>query len=395
MHATIPSPANAIAAVTHLDPWAWYAAQREQRPFAFDAALGVWIASSAEAVAAVLECPELGVRPLDALVPASLLDGPLGDLFPRLARMSDGPTQRATKGAIVAALQAVDLDALAVHSRRWAVALPPEQLQFDLSAHALGSLCGVPDAALPDLASAVRAFVVALAPGSSPAQVADGHLATETLSELLTPCMATPGRLLHLLAQQLRQHGVNDPLTALANSIALLQQASDATAGLIGLAVEQHLALHDGTTGAPAVAALLSAVLRETPPVHNTRRWALADVTLLGQHVQRGDGVLVLLAAASRDSSWPRPDPPLAFGRGAHVCPASAHARVIAQAAVERLLTPDDSGRLPLRPIADLSQRYEALANARIPRLQQVSSPDDRHAATDGYDERTTERSQP
>lgn len=387
MPATIPPPTDAIAAVTHPDPWAWYATQRAQRPFGVYAALGVWLASSAEAVVAVLECPELGVRPPAEPVPTALLGGPLGDLFPHLARMSDGPTQQATKVAIEAALQSVDLDALAAHSRRWAAALPPERVQFDLSAYALGSLSGMPDAALADLTQAVRAFVVALAPGSSAAQVADGHAAVATLAALLTPCMATPGSLLGVLMRQMRTLGVGDPLAALANSIALLQQASDATAGLIGLALERHMA-----TGLRDVPGVLDAVLRATPPVHTTRRWAHADVALLGQQVRRGDGVLVLLAAASGDPAARRHDPPLAFGSGAHACPASAHARVIALAGVERLLAPDADGRLPLHVVTDLERRYTPSSNARIPRFQRTGAT---ARGTDTVERPTPERSQP
>nr|WP_311526823.1 hypothetical protein [uncultured Ralstonia sp.] len=45
----IAPPADALQAVVHADPAPYYAELAATRPFAFDAALGWWVAASAEA----------------------------------------------------------------------------------------------------------------------------------------------------------------------------------------------------------------------------------------------------------------------------------------------------------------------------------------------------------
>nr|MCR5898881.1 cytochrome P450 [Burkholderia sp. HAN2018] len=57
------NPTDPIAAVTHRDPYPYYAALVDGPPFAFDATLGLWVASRAAAVTAVLGHPACRVRP--------------------------------------------------------------------------------------------------------------------------------------------------------------------------------------------------------------------------------------------------------------------------------------------------------------------------------------------
>ena len=47
-------PQDPIAAVTHPDPYAYYATLIKDKPLYHDQALGLWVASSAETVTSVL-----------------------------------------------------------------------------------------------------------------------------------------------------------------------------------------------------------------------------------------------------------------------------------------------------------------------------------------------------
>lgn len=51
------TPRDALAAVTHADPYPYYDALVRERPLYWDAALGLWVASSAGAVRLLLTHP--------------------------------------------------------------------------------------------------------------------------------------------------------------------------------------------------------------------------------------------------------------------------------------------------------------------------------------------------
>lgn len=76
---------------------------------------------------------------------------------------------------------------------------------------------------------------------------------------------------------------------------------------------------------------LVNETLRYDPPVHNTRRVAVNDVSIGGKTIRAGEAVLVVLAAANLDDSVfdeperfdlnrPNADQHLTFGLGGHGC---------------------------------------------------------------------------
>ena len=113
-------------------------------------------------------------------------------------------------------------------------------------------------------------------------------------------------------------------------------------------------------------------MLRYDPPSHNTRRFLVADAAVLGQPMKSGDAILVVVAAANRDSQAnPEPDHfdlfreqrrLFNFGVGVHACPGEAFAMVIAQAGVTALL----ASSLPLDRLRN-NLTYRTSANTRIP----------------------------
>ena len=74
-------PADVLQAIVHADPAPYYAELAAQRPFFFDAALGWWVAASAEAVDAVLGNAACCVRPADEPVPKAVAATPTGEFW--------------------------------------------------------------------------------------------------------------------------------------------------------------------------------------------------------------------------------------------------------------------------------------------------------------------------
>ena len=101
---TLAPPADPLQGIVHADPAPYYAELAATRPFFFDAALGWWIAASADAVDAVLGCTACRVRPAEEPVPKAVAASPTGTFFGRLVRQIDGPDHAARKATVMAAL---------------------------------------------------------------------------------------------------------------------------------------------------------------------------------------------------------------------------------------------------------------------------------------------------
>src|SRR5579859_2133089 len=93
-----------LAAASSPDPYPDYAERVSRRPFAKEG--GLWVASSAAAVTAVLESELCRVRPAAEPVPRALLGTPLEEMFRRMARMNDGPAHQAVKPLLLQGLGA-------------------------------------------------------------------------------------------------------------------------------------------------------------------------------------------------------------------------------------------------------------------------------------------------
>ena len=369
-------PSDPIAAVTHPDPYPWYARLVAERPVYRDLKHGFWVVASAEAVTAVLTNADCRVRPVDEPVPAALLDSPAGDIFERLVRMNDADAHRPIRQTVAATLEGVDLERVAELSRQWAGRLVEAQadVAFDLSVHVLGSLLGIPDDRLRQTADWLGDFVRCLAPASTPEQMERGRRAAGYLRELFQSLLASPGSgLLGVLATEAQRVRCDDIDSVVANGIGFLSQAYEATAGLIGnalLALAADTELRRRLSGEPAlIESVLLEVLRYDPPIQNTRRFVAVDTIVAGQPMCAGDAILIVLAAANRDPTVnPNPDRfdidrpnrhTFSFGAGAHACPGSTIAVTIARAGVEALLA---AGVSPDGPT-----NYRSSVNVRLP----------------------------
>jgi cytochrome P450 len=358
--AVLQPPADPIAAVTHPDPWPYYRQQRDTRPLYFDAGLRLWVASSQGVISEALQHPALTVRPPGEAVPAALQGTPAGEVFARLVRMTDGAFHAAHKPAVVQSARRWTLEDVARASQTAAADLLPRlganALLGRLPVQTMARLLGVPDSGLDTTCAQVQAFVQGIAPGAPEAAVA---LASEAAGALMAQ-----GQTAGLDAVQA------------ANCIALMQQALDATAGLLGhtvLMLRRHPALAGAADQSlSAMRVFVTEVERHQAPIQNTRRFAAQALQLAGQPLEKGQGVLLILASGNRDGALnPQPDTfdpqrsdghSLGFGDGAHACPGAAIAieTVAACAAWMRAGGQFDQyfGRLA---------GFRPLGNARIP----------------------------
>jgi cytochrome P450 len=359
-----------IAAVTHPDPYPYYAELVARRPLHRDDALGLWVAASAAAVKAALTSEACRVRPIAEPVPRALVGSPAGDIFGHLVRMNDGATHMRLKPGVAARVASIDPARVLEQGTRWARQLAdelqpvarPERLAdfaFRLPVYVVAGVLGVAPDALPQAAAWTGEFVGCLAPGATPEQLERGK--------------AAAGHLASLIGSLLKREG---PDAIVANTVGYLSQAYEATAGLIGntlVALGRERDVRESVAAEPQnLAWVVREVARHDPPVQNTRRFLAEDATVAGQAMKAGETVLLVLAAANRDPAA-NPDPDrfdprrrertiFTFGLGAHACPGEAMATAIAQAGVARLLA---AGVEPERLAEGVT--YRRSANTRIP----------------------------
>ena len=392
------APPDPIAAVTHPDPYPFYADLAVRRPLYRDEALRLWVASSAAAVTAVLTSDLCRVRPPAEPVPAALLGSPAAEIFRHLVRMNDGPGHCPFKDAVSAALESLDPARTAGESREWARRLAdgigPDtgsdgsgrltDFAFRLPVVVVARLLGVPEEALPETVLWTRSFVAAVAPGCSPEALERGKAAAGHLLDSFRSLLGSSGEgLLADLAREARRVGRGDGTVIAANGIGFLFQVHDATAGLIGNTLVALAANRQARDRVTADAELLGEAVLETlrwdPPVQNTRRFLARDGVVAGEAMREGDGILVVLAAANRDPAA-NPDPGrfdlfrqdrriFTFGAGIHACPGDRLAITIARAGAEALLR---AGLDPERFAA--ARVYRPLANVRIPFAAELTS---------------------
>lgn len=384
-------PTDPIAAVTHPDPYPYYADLVARKPLYRDAALGMWVASSADAVTAVLTSDLCRVRPPTEPIPAALRGSSAGEVFRHMVRFNDGAGHCPFKGAVSTVLGEIAATRAAERSGRWARSLADEieptrdpgrlsRFAFHLPIYVAASLLGIPDDLLPRTAAWVGDFARCLAPGSGPEEVARGTVAAGHLLvmfDALVPTLrdGSADNLLVILAREGRRVGHEEMEGIVANGIGFLFQAYDATAGLIGntvLALASHPDVHARLAADPGLLpAVIGETLRYDPPVQNTRRFLAHAGAIAGQDMDEGDAVLVVLAAASRDpSANPRPDrfdiaredrQLFAFGVGTHACPGQSLATTIARVGIAQLLASGFDPARQARPVTYLSSH-----NARI-----------------------------
>jgi cytochrome P450 len=354
---------NVIEAVASADPYAVYARLRGT-PLLFDGQLQAWVASSAAVVDEALRHPGLRVRPPAEPVPRALLGTPAGDVFASLARMTDGASHRRSRPLVEQSARRWSLDQISHATEEAALALQGVEVNRFLTAlpvQAMARALGVPQPQLDETVQWVHDFTQGIGPGAD--AVVIGR-ASEAAARLMA---------------QGEAQGL-DTVRA-ANRIAMMQQALDATSGLLGNAIvlmQGRPDLAREMAASPDFARdAVAELVRWNPSVHNTRRFAAEDTSLGGAAIGAGQGIVVVLAAANRDPAL-NPDPDTfdarrahrrsyTFGAHAHACPGEKIAVEIVVTYVRRYWTGAGFG-----PQFSRITGYRPLPNARIPLFAQA-----------------------
>lgn len=379
--AHIDPPADAIAAVTHPDPYPWYARLRAGPALARDERLGLWVASRAEVLKEAFANPALRVRPPAEPVPRAIAGAPAGELFGRLVRMNDGALHAVHKPVLQRALGGLDLGSVRAAMPRIASQVPASTVAeacFAWPVAGVAHLLGFADEELPVVADWTRDFVDCLSPLSTEAQLgAASEAAAALMARFEALVTKRPARGGNLLAAVRAQVPGDASRALLANLVGLLSQTCEATAGLVGNSLVA-LAREPGADDAIAaraewLPALVEETARHDPSVQNTRRFVAEPATVAGTRLEAGDAVLLVMGAANRDPLLnAQPDRfmleresrrMLGFGHGPHGCPGQALACALAAAGVEALL----ARGLDLAALRERGWHYRPSANARIP----------------------------
>lgn len=343
-------------AATHDDPYSYYSYLRQQKELFFDADLGLWIASGAKAVEAILVNPDCRVRPLHEPIPPAIAQGAAGLVFGRLMRMNEGAQHQCPRMAIEPALASIEMESIADIVARVVTTLDnsletTDELMFTLPACVIASLIGLPSSRMQEVAKLSRDFVACLSPLSDETQLHKAHSGAIQLSQIFSGLLKddkSDSALLTRIRSESKVAEWVDQEALIANLIGLLSQTCEATAGLIGNTL---VALHrnpdlieDGQLTPRLVAELVAEVARYDSPVQNTRRFVAKRCTIGDSVLEAGDTVLVLLASANRDPCLnPDPDSLLlkrsnrrtfSFGSGRHECPGQQLALTIASEAI-------------------------------------------------------------
>lgn len=368
-----PDPLDPLQAVTHPDPYPYYAALARDRPLYRDARLGLWVASSPDAIQAVMRHPAARVRPVAEPVPRGIGAGPAGALFGHFARMTDGAAHARIKPLLSAFVTRQSPQACApawpdlkAGPRTDAApdagpcAADVDHYLHAAPVHAQAAFLGLPAAMLADCAGDIRDFLAALPPTAAAHAIAAGHAAALRLATRLQAQLDAPDASPAL--RELRLDGARaglDPALLAANLAGLLFQSCEAGAGLLGnaLVLAGRRGVAPGLTQEQAQM-LVDTALRDDPPIHNTRRFLAEAIDIGGQRIEAGATVLLVLAGAATaqpQAHWP-------FGALAHACPGRDLARGHAADALVHLLRAGaDATALAAR------FRYRPLPNARIP----------------------------
>jgi cytochrome P450 len=377
-------------------PWALHARLRTEAPVLFDPFLRCWVLSRHRDVAAVLADPRFSVV-MDHEVRAARL--PAGEdalrramrALDRHVSFMDPPAHGRVRGALaapfaprhVALLERYVAEVVSASLMRFATVADPDVVA-DLASRVpllvIQRMLGLEAVDLETLRRWSTAWGDVVA--------APGHVPTGDRARVMADVDELVEALERLVAEH-RRDGERDTVTAalvrataagelteqelLANLMMMVTAGNETTGNLIGSAIMALVEAPERWEQLRADRSLLPVAVEELarvhPPTQYTARRASEDVTIDGHQVERGQSVVVLLAAANRDPEvfdapdelrFDRPNVRrhVAFGGGPHFCFGAPLARLEVRSVLDGLL---DGGRPTLAGPA----RWRLNANLR------------------------------
>lgn len=306
-----------------------------------------------------LENPDLAVRPAGLRVPDNLCGTSIEPVFRMLVRMNDGPEHLALKAAITAALRqfdGVEIQRISRDVSGQLIHAFPHPLRgsdlthfcYALPICVIGTLLGYRQSAWKNLVADVLSLVRCIAPGTTVEQRDKGAVATTRLLSMIPE----NSPLMDSLRAEFAGHDLSQQQLR-ANILGLFFQSCEGTAGLIG----QSLIL--ASRSAMNASSLMDTILHISPPISNTRRFALRDTYAGHSPLKSGEMIVLSLEQGN------------AFGHGTHACPGEHWAKTIAVSGLSMLLVLSD--------IHHVTQHYRwrESQNARVPEFY---TPEEAHS---------------
>jgi len=168
-----------------------------------------------------------------------------------------------------------------------------------------------------------------------------------------------------------------------SNLIGLFIQSYDAGRGILSNSLLQIMnndnLIFENDRDKMWIQKSVTEVLRFDPPIHNTRRVAVADITLGDTIIKKGEAILIVLAAANRDPEKfnnamdfdierANNNEHLTFGIGGHMCLAKHFSINLATEAISYL-----SDQYKTIKLLEKNIHYEPMLNARLPKSILIS----------------------
>lgn len=165
---------------------------------------------------------------------------------------------------------------------------------------------------------------------------------------------------------------------SISNLIGLFIQSFDAGRGILSNSLLQILN-HKTFSSKTEIEKSVIETLRFDPPIHNTRRIAVEDISIGESQIKKSDSILVILASANRDPKKFEKESNfdiernnnaenLTFGTGGHMCLAKYFSIHLATEALWFLFTEFKAVK-----ILENNIQYEPMINARLPKTIWIS----------------------
>jgi cytochrome P450 len=291
------------------DPYTLYDSMRATGPAHFNNTDNMWALYSYEYCTTVLHHPHAHIP---AINNAGLNEYALA-ISSRLVRLSNASQHliyRQVVDALFAQMKPVHTASiLQTIIPRWPMAGEIDWINTvckRLPAACILAGFGITAADHKTMAAHISNLVKIMQPQKTPAQVESINIISEKIYRLLEKNI-TATHLLYDVEEKIGSIVPRDELLSIciSNLAGLIIQCYDAGRGLLSNALFHCLQRYSFTAIASMntqqLQQVITEIIRFYPPIHNTRRMAVEDITLPGASIKKGQSILVVLAAANRD----------------------------------------------------------------------------------------------